>query len=118
IAEVSARFGAEVVERPKELSGDEASSESALLHALEALGVTSGILAFLQCTSPLTLPADVDRTVHALAGADSAFTAVPGHRFLWRIDGGAAAPVGHDKSHRPRRQELDGLYTEVGAVYA
>ena len=118
IAAVSIRFGAEVVRRPTELSGDQASSESALLHALEALGVDKGVLAFLQCTSPLTLPCDVDNTVRALASADSAFTAVPGHRFMWTLSSGEALPMGHEKGYRPRRQELETRFTEIGAVYA
>ena len=37
IAAVAAEWGAEIVERPAELSGDQASSEAALLHALDAL---------------------------------------------------------------------------------
>ena len=37
IADVASRFGAEVVRRPAELSGDTASSEQALLHTLEML---------------------------------------------------------------------------------
>ena len=37
IAEVSRRYGAEVIMRPAEISGDKASSESALLHALSFL---------------------------------------------------------------------------------
>jgi len=118
IASVSRRFGAEVVDRPKELSCDEASSESALLHALEALDVRSGILVFLQCTSPLTLPDDIDGTVRALENAESAFAAAPSHRFLWNRVGLLAQPVGHDKTHRKRRQELEPQYVEAGSVYA
>ena len=38
IASVAERYGARVVRRPAEISGDEASSESALLHALQKLG--------------------------------------------------------------------------------
>ena len=35
IAEVARKFGAKVIDRPAELASDSASSESALLHALE-----------------------------------------------------------------------------------
>ena len=70
IAAVSKQYGAEVVWRPAAISGDTASSESALLHALEYLQQTEGyesdLLVFLQCTSPLTLPEDIDGTVQAL----------------------------------------------------
>ena len=40
IADVAERYGAEVVRRPSEISGDTATSESALLHVLDHLGDT------------------------------------------------------------------------------
>lgn len=118
IAAVSRQYGAEVVRRPRAISGDTSPSEAALVHVLETLGVTEGRLAFLQCTSPLTLPEDIDRTVEALDDADSAFTAAPWHHFLWQEGPDGAIPLGHEKSYRPMRQELRGPYLEVGAVYA
>ncbi|MFS8639951.1 MAG: acylneuraminate cytidylyltransferase [Symbiobacteriaceae bacterium] len=118
IAGVSRQWGAEVVWRPAEISGDTAPSEAALLHALEQLGVREGTLAFLQCTAPLMLPEDIDGTVRAAAGADVAFTASPWHGFLWQDGPEGPLPVGHDKVRRPMRQERQGLYREVGAVYA
>lgn len=118
IAVVSQRAGAEVVWRPAELSGDQASSEAALLHALQVLGIREGALAFIQCTAPLLLPADIDGTVAALHSADSAFTATPSHKFLWRSSPEGVVPLGHDRAARPMRQQMTGEYMEVGAVYA
>jgi len=118
IAEVSEAFGAEVVRRPAEISGDAAPSEAALLHALSELGIDRGALAFMQCTSPLVLPEDVDGTLARLARADSAFAAVPSHRFLWEAAPSGPKPVGHDPSHRPMRQELGSRFVEAGSVYA
>lgn len=118
IAEVSVGCGARVVWRPAALSHDTAPSEAALLHALGELGVERGALAFMQCTSPLVLPEDVDGTLARLAGADSAFTAAPSHRFLWDAGPSGAEPIGHKASHRPMRQQLTSRYVEVGAVYA
>lgn len=118
IAEVSEGYGAQVVWRPGEISHDTAPSEAALLHALGELGIERGALAFMQCTSPLVLPEDVDGTLARLARADSAFTAAPTHRFLWNASPDGAEPVGHEASRRPMRQELDSRYVEVGAVYS
>lgn len=118
IAEVSLFYGAEVVWRPKEISGDTASSEAALLHALHQLQVEQGNLAFLQCTSPLMLPSDIDGTVEILTHADSAFTATPWHRFAWETVSGGVIPLGHSKSQRLLRQQRAGQFVEVGAVYA
>jgi N-acylneuraminate cytidylyltransferase len=118
IADVSLRHGAEVVWRPKEISGDTSPSEDALLHVLEQLKATQGIFVFLQCTSPLTLSEDIDGTVRVLDEADSAFTATQWHHFLWSNSEEGAAPLGHSKTHRPMRQQRDPQYLEVGAVYA
>lgn len=119
IAAVSRRWGAEVVMRPADLSGDFSSSEAALEHVLRETGVHSGILVFLQCTSPLTLPEDIDGTVRALArGFDSAFTATRRRKFAWRRTADGAEPVGHQKSYRPMRQQMRDEFEEVGAVYA
>lgn len=96
IAQVAEAHGVDVIWRPAELAGDTASSESALIHALEEGGrgdcVADGgrseleddgsvggrqrsvgklwshddILVFLQCTSPLTTGADIDAVVEKL----------------------------------------------------
>lgn len=119
IASISANYGAEVVRRPPDLSGDGSPSEGTLLHTLRHIGMDNGILVFLQCTSPLTLPEDIDGTVRSLrSGADSAFTAAPRHRFTWQRTPDGAVPVGHQKSYRPMRQEMKDQFEEVGAVYA
>jgi len=123
IAAVARQYGAEVIWRPAEISGDSASSESALLHALEQLrqqeNYQPDLLVFLQCTSPLTLAEDIDGTVQALLEqqADSALAVIPFHYFLWRQEPGDAVGINHDKRVRPLRQERQPQYLETGAVY-
>jgi CMP-N,N'-diacetyllegionaminic acid synthase len=124
IAEVAFSCGAEVVRRPDALAGDTASSESALLHALDALEAADGyipeLVVFLQCTSPLRRPGDIDGAVEALraAGADSLLSVVASHRFLWRIGPeGAAESVNYDWRRRPRRQDRAAEYAENGSIY-
>jgi CMP-N-acetylneuraminic acid synthetase len=66
IAAVASRAGALVVERPLDLAGDAASSESALEHALAYLAaqdVVPDVTVFLQATSPFVRAADIDRAV-------------------------------------------------------
>src|SRR6266513_6315261 len=57
IAAVAAAAGARVISRPASLASDEATSESALKHALEAWAKQGGaepeLVVFLQCTSPV-----------------------------------------------------------------
>jgi N-acylneuraminate cytidylyltransferase len=125
IAKVARQYGAEVVERPTDLSGDTASSESALMHAAQILekqvGACPSILVLLQCTAPFTTSDDIDRTVRAVVNeqADSAFAAVPFRHFVWSgADGGMVAAVNHDGGPRVRRQDLAPQFLEAGSVYA
>ncbi|MFB8147322.1 cytidylyltransferase domain-containing protein [Microbacterium sp. NPDC056003] len=123
IAALAREWGAEVVERPAVLAGDEASSESALQHALETLdarGVDVGVIAFLQPTSPFIDVPALDGAVHLVRSRrrDTVFSAVETHAFLWAKPAGcAAAPVNHDVEVRLRRQEREPQYLETGAFY-
>lgn len=124
IVRISRRAGAEVVWRPAEISDDMASSESALLHVLEYQeqneGYTPDLVVFLQCTSPLTLPEDIDATIQTLLDekADSALSVMPFYYFLWRKDRtGSAVGINHDKEVRLLRQEREPQFLETGAIY-
>jgi N-acylneuraminate cytidylyltransferase len=125
IAAVAREWGAGVVVRPPELSGDAASSESALEHALAELarlGVGVDILVFLQATSAFIDPADLDAAIERVrAGeSDSVFSAVESWGFLWRTDAGSptgATGINHDYRRRPRRQERSPEFLETGAFY-
>ncbi len=124
IAGVAVNYGAEVILRPAEISGDLASSEAALLHVLEHLQKTEGyrpdLIVFMQCTSPLTTTADIDGTIQKLleSGADTALAVIEFHYFLWRETGeGDFTGINHDKKVRPMRQEREPQYLETGAVY-
>jgi YrbI family 3-deoxy-D-manno-octulosonate 8-phosphate phosphatase len=124
IAQAAHGAGAEVIERPADLAGDTASSESALLHALDRLaaeGTEPEIVVFVQCTSPFIAPGDLDRAVGMIAGgqADSVFAAVATYEFLWRSGpDGRASGINHDAAYRPRRQDREPHFRETGAFYA
>ena len=125
IASVAHAYGAEVIERPADLSGDTASSESALTHVAQLLeereGLPPSILALLQCTAPFTTSGDIDGTLRPVINeqADSAFAAVSFKHFVWSAeDDGRAAGVNHDGGPRVRRQDLAPQFLETGSVYA
>ncbi|MGA5009313.1 cytidylyltransferase domain-containing protein [Streptomyces koyangensis] len=128
IAEAARAAGATTVERPAPLSGDTATSEAAVLHALDTDEARHGRLAdvvlLVQCTSPFLTADDVDGvTAAVLEGADTAVTAAPFHGFLWRDLATGATPssghgVNHDAAHRPRRQDRPEDLLETGAAYA
>jgi YrbI family 3-deoxy-D-manno-octulosonate 8-phosphate phosphatase len=130
IARVAKEAGASVIVRPPDLAGDTASSESAVLHALDQLAPdrkVPAVLALVQCTSPFIRACDLDRGAELImaGAADSAFAAVPTYEFLWRATEGAttvALPLlvrgqNHDPSYRQRRQDREPDYRETGAFY-
>ncbi|TDQ55550.1 acylneuraminate cytidylyltransferase [Actinorugispora endophytica] len=122
IAAAAREAGAGVVERPADLGGDTASSESALLHALDRLaeqGREPEILVFVQCTSPFIDSGDIDDAVRTVRDgrADSVFSAVETYEFLWRSTADGARGVNHDHAYRPRRQDREPHYAETGAFY-
>jgi N-acylneuraminate cytidylyltransferase len=124
IAGIARQRGAEIIDRPPEISGDAASSESAVLHALEVLerreGYRPDLTMMVQCTSPLTLAEDMDGAIETLLekGADSCLTASRFHHFLWRqAEGGDASGINHDMRRRLRRQDMEPQFLENGALY-
>lgn len=121
IAAAAVAEGARIVRRPASLSGDEASSESAVLHALDALPEQPDIVVFVQATSPFISPADLEHAVELIRTGrfDSVFAARSSHGFLWRTDAdGQAIGVNHDATRRLRRQEREPEFLETGAFYA
>lgn len=121
IAEEAMDFGAKVIYRPPELATDDAPSELAVSHAI-ANGARGQVTAFLQCTSPLMLPEDIDGCVRkVLSGEyDSCFTATPFEHFVWKEGERRAVytAVDHDPENRPMRQKRERRWVETGACYA
>ncbi|AXG79886.1 acylneuraminate cytidylyltransferase [Streptomyces paludis] len=140
IADAARTAGAEVVQRPAAIAGDTATSEAAVLHAMDAYelmrGVAAEVVLLVQATSPFLTSGDLDGVVTAVIedGADTALTVAPTHGFLWRETGGRetggrgsgghasvganGVGVNHDKANRPRRQDREQEYLETGAAYA
>ncbi|EST23450.1 hypothetical protein N566_25730 [Streptomycetaceae bacterium MP113-05] len=135
IAAAASAAGAEVVERPSDIAGDLATSEAAVLHAMDAHEARHGeavdVVLLVQCTSPFVTSDDIQGVATALTdhGADSALTVAAFHGFVWREDDGDGGPsdghgdravhgVNHDKALRPRRQDRPQDHLETGAAYA
>ncbi|MCX5444886.1 acylneuraminate cytidylyltransferase [Streptomyces nigrescens] len=134
IAAAARGAGAVVIRRPGDIAGDTATSEAAVLHAMDAYEAEQGArvdaVLLVQCTSPFIAREDIDGVAAAVVegGADSALTVAPFHGFVWRdaepevgendaaADGGHG--VNHDKSFRPRRQDRPQDLLETGAAYA
>lgn len=127
IRDVALRYGAKVIIRPDELSGDEASSESALLHALDIIAAGDAAeperVVFLQATSPLREPGELDRALRLFdaKGFDSLFSgASPEDLCLWKQDPSGLDSLNYDYRNRKRRQDADSafkLWIETGSFY-
>jgi YrbI family 3-deoxy-D-manno-octulosonate 8-phosphate phosphatase len=119
IAAAARDAGAEVIVRPATISGDTASSEAAVLHALDQLRPEPEIAILIQPTSPFIDPADLDAAVRRVreGNEDVVFAATETHAFLWRETAEGAVGVNHDAAVRQRRQDRDAQFQETGAFY-
>ncbi len=124
IAAVALEYGAQVIERPAELSGDKASSESAILHAVEYIERESEqkleTIVFLQATSPLRQPGDIDRAIERFQneGADSLISVTRADDLtIWEEGAEGWRSVNFDYRNRGMRQDRPTQFIENGSIY-
>jgi CMP-N-acetylneuraminic acid synthetase len=119
IAEIAQGFGAEVIERPMELAGDDASTASAAKHAVGELirdGCVPDAVLTLQPTCPLRPLSLVKQVIDLFCAEkpDSVITVTRTVHKVGKMTGGFFVP-----EYRPgiRSQELDPRYFENGIAY-
>ena len=122
IATVARAYGAKVIDRPAEISGDTATSESALAHALQEITPAPDYVVFLQATSPVRESKDIDNAIRKIKAedADSLFSGAQLHDFgVWKVDGEKRESITYDYQKRGRRQDATrvGYYVENGSMY-
>jgi YrbI family 3-deoxy-D-manno-octulosonate 8-phosphate phosphatase len=123
IAALAMAEGATVVRRPEVLSSDTATSESALLHVLDARAAEGrpdpDLVVFLQCTSPIRAVDDIDRAIETLEreGADSLLSVCDNTRFVWALGADGPRSLNYDFHHRRREQDLEPQFQENGSIY-
>ena len=120
IAQVAREYGAEVpFLRPEELSQNIPSLNPVLLHAAETLeqldGFRAGVVVALLPVTPFRGAPVIDQAIETLfeRGADSVITLVEERWMNWKLVEGRLVPL---YERRGRREEMEPIYREVGAV--
>ena len=115
ISLIAEKYGAKIINRPKEFATDTSSSEEALKHFSQE--VNFDIMVFIQPTSPLLDASYINRGIDLIVSNhyDSVFSAYLEHWIpRWSLD---VNPINWDISDRPRRQDVSEQYVENGAFY-
>ncbi len=122
IKEFAKEFCVDVVDRPKKISNDNSSSESAILHTLKYYNeknINPEIIIFLQCTSPLISFCDIEKGIKYLNEnrLDSTFACTSFDGFIWKKNNKQFIGINHDHSKRLMRQKRSTEYLEAGSIY-
>ena len=106
------QIGAEVIKRPKKLSGSTTSIESVIEHVLTYLeqkeNYVPDLILLLQNTSPLRSAKHIDSAIKLFlkGNYDSVLSGFSSHYFLWTKKNSSFNPLNYDPKKRPNRQEL------------
>jgi N-acylneuraminate cytidylyltransferase len=124
ILDISKSYGAETILRPANISGDEATSESAWLHSIqtiENLWKDIDLVIGIQCTSPLRKTKDFDEAIKTFfdQNLDSLFTScIVKDRLLWNYSNNHHfMSLNYNFQERSRRQKMEKVYLENGSFY-
>lgn len=126
IAAIAESFGAKIpFLRPSSISGDKATTESAMLHFCQWLvehSIAADNIVLLQATSPIRARGRLDQALKIFEAHhyDSLLSVSDSHRFFWRKNSNGQPLAEYDFINRPRRQDIneeDRRYMETGSFY-
>ena len=117
IKEIALRFGAKVIDRPDELSGDDQPSITAMQHVLNTIGDTVENVFLLQPTSPLRPKNLLEEAfqIYKDGNFDSLMTVTRNSDKFGKITNQKFVPFNY--SFGQRSQDLEPLYVENGLLY-
>lgn len=117
IKSISLEFGAEVLDRPKELATDLSPTIATMQHALEQLGDEVEYLVLLQPTNPLRPRELFSEAIELMKknNQKSLFTVSPLHKKIGHIEQSKFTPLNY--SPGMRSQDLRPSYYENGLLY-
>ena len=117
IKEAALQYGAIVIDRPQQISGDLEPTVSALKHVLESIDELVDNVILLQATNPLR-PQNLLQeafTIFQEQQFDSLFTVSRSHHKLGKIINNRFIPYNYEVGQRS--QDLEPLYYENGLLY-
>lgn len=121
ILNYSRDLGSEIIFRPKSISGDRATSESALIHAVNNIKAEADAVVFLQATSPIRNKYDIDNAIKKFKKdrVESLFSVSNLDDFnLWLEKDNKFKSINYDWKQRNRRQDKkDLIWCENGSIY-
>lgn len=133
IAKIASRYGANIVARPPTLAQEGSSSEDTIIHTLNDKKIADdNIVVFLQCTSPLRFPRDINNAINCLEyqlsiprlgiptkKADSIFScSILKDSTIWKIKENKFQGALFDPDNRNiMRQNREKYYYENGSIY-
>jgi N-acylneuraminate cytidylyltransferase len=117
IKEIALQYGAKVIDRPKNLSGDLEPTVSALRHVLESVQTDVENVVLLQATNPLRPQNLLEEAfeVYQNGNYDSLFTVSRNHQKLGKIVANEFVPFNYTIGQRS--QDLEPLFFENGLLY-
>ncbi|MFQ6601627.1 cytidylyltransferase domain-containing protein [Flavobacterium sp. C3NV] len=117
IKEVALAFGAKVIDRPEEISGDFEPTISAVKHVLQNIDSDVENIVLLQPTNPLRPKNLLKETfdLYEKEKYESLFTVTRNHRKFGKIIDQKFVPYNYEIGQRS--QDLDPLYFENGLLY-
>jgi CMP-N,N'-diacetyllegionaminic acid synthase len=123
IRTIATRLGVHALDRPPEISHGSSPSEEVVSYALDHIerdrSIAFDLVVFLQATSPLRKPGDIDDAVARLLEdkADSLFSGSINHASIWEKNSNGYSSVTYDYHNRKMRQSRNLQILENGSIY-
>jgi len=121
ISECAREYGAQIINRPSEISEDTSSTESVILHAINSLRIDpANTLVIHQITSPMITVKSIVFCINSLENSkfNSAISVFQESPFIWvENEFQEWEPNNHNRASRPRRQDLAKSGIETGGIY-
>ena len=123
ILRIAKKLKADLVKRPKKLSGESSATELAIIHAFNNfyknnLNAVKNII-LLQPTSPLRNAKNITECINLFEKKkyDSIFSAFKKKEFIWKINKNNIQSLSYNFKKRKKTQMMKELIFENGAIY-